>query len=118
MSKRFTNTPYECPRCGYVSAKKSNLKTHFYNKKKFCPASVNGLELTEEIKKHVLENRTYKPVQQQGKGITQVINNYNQLYSFVGNIDDFFKLKEMIEYKGVKTVGYGDKLEQDHEKEI
>ena len=59
MSKKFTNIPYKCPRCGYSTAKKSNINNHFYQKIKICPASINELDLTDEIKECVLNNRTY-----------------------------------------------------------
>jgi hypothetical protein len=114
---KFTNIPYLCPRCGYSTAKKTNIKNHFFQKKKPCPASVNELELTEEIMNHVLDNRTYKIVDE-AKTVNQVINQYNQLNNFIGNMDHYDKLEEMLNYRGAKTIGFGDKVEQRHEREI
>ena len=51
--------PYTCPRCGLTTHHKTNIKKHFYENKKPCPASRNKIELTEEVKNYILENRIY-----------------------------------------------------------
>ena len=53
-------TPYTCPRCGYAISHKGSMRTHMYTLKKKCPATVNDIDLTDEIKTWVLENRVYK----------------------------------------------------------
>ena len=52
--------PYTCPRCGYNTKDKSNMKSHFYKKKNVCPGIKNAnLILTDTIKEYVLKNRIY-----------------------------------------------------------
>ncbi len=50
---------YTCPRCGYVTHKKSNIVNHF-NRLTICSGSENDIELTDDIKSKVLMNRIYK----------------------------------------------------------
>jgi hypothetical protein len=52
--------PYECPRCGYVSARKSNMCQHFFAKKNPCPCVKADVELTQEVTDYVLTNRIYR----------------------------------------------------------
>ena len=52
---------YECPRCGYSSKHKSSMRNHFYKKNKSCPATQNTMDLTDEIKEYILDNKIYKP---------------------------------------------------------
>ena len=51
---------YGCPRCGYETDIKQSMNLHLYKKKKPCPATVNNIELTDEIKEYILNNRVYK----------------------------------------------------------
>lgn len=53
--------PYTCPRCGYVSKKKCNINKHLMNLQKPCPAVCSRIELTDEIKQCILDNRVYIP---------------------------------------------------------
>ena len=46
------------------------------------------------------------------------VNNFNLLTNFVGNIDDLSKLTKCVEYKGLKTIGFGNKIEKRYEKHI
>jgi len=54
------DSKYSCVRCGYETENKYSMNTHLYKKKKPCPTAVNNIELTDEIKKYILENRIYK----------------------------------------------------------
>jgi hypothetical protein len=47
---------YTCPQCLYTTNKKYNMIHHF-EKKNPCPLLDNGIELTEAIKKNVLQKR-------------------------------------------------------------
>ena len=58
--------PYQCPRCGFSSNHKGTMQRHLYDLKKPCPALASAIELTDDIKQHVLANRVYRvpaPVQ-------------------------------------------------------
>ena len=46
---------YLCPRCGYSTFRKGDIRTHFAVKK-MCPG-LTDIELTPEIKEQVLSNR-------------------------------------------------------------
>jgi hypothetical protein len=49
---------YTCIRCNFRTKYKSHIINHF-NRKKNCPTIENDIELTEEIKKYILDNRIY-----------------------------------------------------------
>lgn len=51
--------PYTCIRCGYSTKFKGNMRTHF-SKIKICPSIKNEIELTDTVKKYILDNRAYK----------------------------------------------------------
>lgn len=51
---------YTCPRCGYKRDDKSAMSKHFNNLKKKCPALVNDIELTDDIKQYILDNRVFR----------------------------------------------------------
>lgn len=50
---------YECPRCGYTTHHKGNMRHHLFNKNKACPATKHVIDLTESIKDYVLNNKIY-----------------------------------------------------------
>lgn len=56
---RRCKIPYCCIRCGYSVSKKTDMYKHLYTLKKQCPATENLIELTDEVKAHILENRIY-----------------------------------------------------------
>lgn len=51
--------PYVCICCGYSVFLKSDMRKHLYKKNKPCPKSVNNIDLTDEIRDFILENRVY-----------------------------------------------------------
>lgn len=53
-------SPYTCIRCGYHTIFKAHMREHFYKKKTLCATIVNNIELTEEIKQHIINFRIYK----------------------------------------------------------
>lgn len=52
--------PYRCPSCMYETDKRHSMISHFNDLKKPCP-KLYDIELTPEIKEHVLANRVYNP---------------------------------------------------------
>ena len=50
---------YICPRCGYNSDRKTNIKTHFI-RKNICEPTYQSIELTDQVIKYVLKHRIYK----------------------------------------------------------
>ena len=107
---------YECPRCGYSSKHKSSIRNHLYKKQKQCPGSRNLIELTEDIKQHILDNKKYIiPTQSStNRTFTQVINNYNTVNNFVSTIDFMDKLTKYMSYKNVELIDYSDKVKEQY----
>ena len=86
---------YECPRCGYNTYKKDNMRSHLYKRKSVCNGIINRLVLTDEIKTAILENRIYEPKQQMVVPYTQtVINNIdnNNIINFIADMDTIKKI--------------------------
>ena len=54
------NIPYECICCGYATIYKSSMFSHLYKKKRPCPKFINYIELTDDVKKQILDNHYYK----------------------------------------------------------
>jgi len=54
------NPQYTCPRCGYKTKNKTKMYRHLYEKQKVCAGCVSNIELTEDVKECILENRVYK----------------------------------------------------------
>lgn len=95
--------PYTCICCGYETIYKTAMNTHFYNKKKYCPRIINNIELTDEIKQYILNNRIYKiPVVPVINNITNIINNYN-------TINNIFFIQNMNTIKEFKSVNFENK---------
>lgn len=51
--------PYTCPRCGYITQQKGDMRKHFLTLQKPCPATKQDIELTPEVKEYILNNRVY-----------------------------------------------------------
>lgn len=76
---------YVCPRCGYTTNHKVNMRTHFM-RKNVCPGIVNAdLELSDEIKDHVLLNRIYKV--KKLPNVKQIIINNTQINNYFNKMD-------------------------------
>jgi hypothetical protein len=54
---------YCCPRCGYDTLQKYKMKRHLYDTKNLCPVLQVDVELTDDIKLYVMENRVYEMVE-------------------------------------------------------
>jgi len=51
--------PYCCPRCNYSTGRKASMRQHLYLLAKICPGTHSMLELTDNIKQHIMDNRVY-----------------------------------------------------------
>ena len=97
---------YTCIRCGYTSLKKGNIRHHF-ERKKICPALINVIELTDEIKEHILENRIYIIPKEKKEPTTTIVNNIqnnNTINNFIKNMDTFDKLDKLMTYKNSEVL--------------
>lgn len=61
---------FVCPRCGYTTNKTKDMVRHLYEIKKPCPADLNDIELTDELKEKIMIDRTIKE-----QAITNIVNN-------------------------------------------
>lgn len=53
--------PYTCPRCGYTTFLKADMVKHLYKKAKQCCGFVLNIDLTDDVKQNIMENRIYSP---------------------------------------------------------
>jgi len=56
---RIKYPDYACPRCGYTTPAKSRMRLHLFSRSKPCPTIVEAIDLTPDIKQHILDNRIY-----------------------------------------------------------
>jgi hypothetical protein len=101
--------PYTCIRCNYKTKDKSCMRDHLYKRKKICPATKMVLELTDEIKNHILDNRIYiipkEKKEVKPTTINQQFNNYNILNNIVSSIDTIEKLDKYTKFTETKITG-------------
>lgn len=114
-----SETHQTCPRCDYQSMLKSDMHRHLFVKKKPCPATANDIELTVEIKEHVMSNRIYKPPEKpkEPHSIIQTINNYNTMINFIAGIDTITKIEEYTKHKGLYITPFDESIAIKYEKE-
>lgn len=117
---KHTRSPYTCPRCNYQVDVKSSIRTHLYKLKKPCAARTieQDIELTDEIKEYILNNRIYQHISTQIVPNIQQIQNIHNIQNIVVNMNDIDKIKLLLDYNGKTLIGYGDQLELDHAKTI
>lgn len=114
---RHKRSPYECPRCGYQSEKKSNMQFHLYKLKSVCPTSINNLVLTDDIKQHILECRVYlvkKDVPAE-RIVNQTINYYNTMNNYLNNIETLKKLQDYASYKNISLLPFEQCIDKHYE---
>ncbi len=76
---------YTCPRCGYETKRKPDIKNHLYERKKLCPGAVADIELTDVIKEKIILNRIYiepKLVKETPKKNIMVVDDSGYVYIF------------------------------------
>ena len=108
---------FVCIRCGYETSYKSSMHNHFYKKKKPCPMVKNALELTEEIKRHILENFVYLlPVNT--ASINNTINTFNTVNNFISGLDPIDKITKYTNHKNIDLIDFEDKVEHKYERRV
>lgn len=112
--KRQSNPDYTCPRCGYKTRNKKHMERHLYNKKTVCPATSNIVELTDEIKNHIITNRVYliPSVNKSNK----IVNNL--IFNYISNTSSVERLEHYLQFMQIKPIDYGDKIEMQNQKII
>lgn len=107
--------PYECIRCGYTVQRKDCITHHLYKLKKPCPAVKNNIELTDEIKQFILANRRYHIPKDPNQVVNKIINNYNQINTFISNMDVLEKIKRYAEYKQIEIMDFEDMVDEKYQ---
>ena len=105
---------YQCPRCGYHSNQKGHMRSHLYMKKVMCPGTKSSINLSDEIKKHILENRVYNSasIPDGNTTINTTIHNYHVMNALISGMDPLEKLTRYIDYKNVQITDIEDHLEE------
>jgi hypothetical protein len=99
------------------------MKDHLYLRKKKCPALENDIELTDEIKEYILNNRIYKIPKQQNiinpqTVYNQTIINNNTMNNYINKLDTMDKLNKITEHKKIELMGLEFSIEDKYIREI
>ena len=106
---------YECPRCGYSTRHKAFMRKHLLSLKKPCPSSRLTIELTDDIKQHILDNRVYhlpEPPSNPNINIINNINTNNTIANFVNKLEIKDKLGKYLDFKQLELQDFGTSLEE------
>jgi hypothetical protein len=109
---RLPGHPYTCPRCGYAVSKRGTIRRHLYEMKGICSPTVSNIEMTNEIKEIVLQQRIYKPPVQTS---LNVINNNQTINNYIANMDVFEKLNHLTQYNHKTIENFEEKVERIYE---
>jgi hypothetical protein len=95
------------------------MRNHLYKKLKPCHATQEVIDLTDAIKKHILDNKVYKvPKQTQTQILIQQINNNQQINNFVSKMDTFEKIDTLTTRAEAHLITFNDQIEKDFEHSI
>jgi hypothetical protein len=109
-SKTVSKCPYTCPRCGYTTRRKDDIRHHLYRNKRMCPGQLDDLELTDEVKECVLSNRVYKV--EKVPSVVQTIHNNNTIINYIAGLDVVEKLMKYVGYNNLRLEDFESKVEK------
>lgn len=117
------NTEYICPRCGYATFHKMNMRHHLYKRQKPCPGTVSKVILTDDIREDILANRIYvsEPSSSEvtkTQTFNQVVYNYNIMNNFVNNMDVMDKLDKFVNHKKIDLIGFDEHIMNKYNQQI
>ena len=117
---KMVRPAYECPRCSYSTRHKTNMKNHFYKLKSSCPAVTSDMELTDEIKEHVLNNRVYRPQTpvQHEPSTSTIIHQYNTINNFIAGMDAVEKLTKYMQYSQKTLIGFEQSIDDQFSRKV
>lgn len=103
---------YQCISCGYETAKKTDMRIHLYKLKKPCPQCFNNeVQLTDEIKEHILKNRIYIPPKKEDKIVPSIINNnYQQINNYINTMEIVEKMNTYTGHAKVELIDFSEKV--------
>lgn len=114
---------FQCPRCGYHTDHKSHMYNHLYKRKKTCHTMKSMIDLSDDIKEHIINFGKYhlEPLPKSCRSVVthnrnnnnmnQNINNYYILNTILSKMDPVEKLTEYINYKGLAIPEFEDYIE-------
>jgi hypothetical protein len=116
---RKQKLPYTCPCCGYTTPQKSHMQKHLYMLLKPCPKQENVIDLTEEVKQHILNNRVYHiPKKTETQILIQQINNNQQINNFITRMDTFEKINKVIAKSNIELLPFDEQITQEYGDQI
>lgn len=132
--QNYATPDYQCARCGYETKRKSSMVDHLYKRSTCCPTSMNDVELTEEVKRRILDNRVYMASRVMAAmssdpphcnssshssiNYYQLINNYNMITNYVAGLDPLEKLSKYVDYKKIELVDFGKAVEDKYQGKV
>jgi hypothetical protein len=94
------------------------MRKHFYELKNPC-SDETGIELTDEIKEHVLKNQKYvPPKQEKSKIVNQTVTTYNFFNNLVTQLDFGQKIDLLMDHQKQKLIDFEDGLSNRFETRI
>jgi hypothetical protein len=91
------------------------MRSHLYTLKKPCQGIKQVIDLTEEMKEHILANRFWHPPPQEQPppqvNYNTIHNNYNTMNNIVSRIDDVDKLVKALDYHGATLTNFSQGVE-------
>jgi hypothetical protein len=88
------------------------MRKHLYQNKKPCATIINDIELTDDIKDHIINFRVYHiPQEAKVQPINQTINHYNTMNNFIANMDVMDKLTKYVTYKQIDLIPFERSVE-------
>lgn len=100
--------------------KRSSMVHHLYKNKKPCPKSINNIDLTNEIKEHIVNNKVYHIEPSYSKvtcktinqTFNQQINHYHQISNYVTSLSVEEKLSKYLHHKQQEITDFEDEVEE------
>lgn len=87
------------------------MRRHLYSKKRECPAQINDIELSDNIKEVILNNRIYIVHKQEKSNTSTIINNYNNVNNFIAGMDAIEKLEKYTKHKNIEILSLEQSIE-------
>lgn len=110
-----TDKSYVCPRCGYKTLQKNDMRRHLYSKKRVCPGIISKVDLTDEIKQDIMDNHVYHPPKQtQQQSLNVQININQQINNYIAKLDSVNKLNAYLEYHNQALNQLSSQLENEY----
>lgn len=103
--------PYTCPRCCHKTPTKDSMRKHLYARKTQC-SNINKMELTDEIRNVVLNDRIYAVPKHTKK--TTINNTIN----YISQINVFDAHQQYLSHLGIELLDFNDGIENKYKKQI